>query len=204
MKKYIIVVLCVFMSMLQLAYAQTDSELLQQKLAKFTSIDADFAQQVLNSEGEIIQQSWGKLTISRPGNFHWQVTKPDEELIVSNGIDMWLYNPFIEQVTIMNFSDAIAGTPFALLSGADATEWANFDVKKIGEQFVVKNNKDKMSTNQFIFMFDKAGTVSEFIVEEAQGQKSIFKLTNNKQTLKLASDFFEFKVPEGIEIDDQR
>lgn len=204
MKKYIIAALCVFMSMLQLAYAQTDSELLQQKLAKFTSIDADFAQQVINPEGEIIQQSWGKLIISRPGNFHWQVTKPDEELIVSNGTTMWLYSPFIEQVTIMNFSDAIAGTPFALLSGADAAEWENFDVKKMAEQFVVKNNKDKMSTNQFIFMFDKAGTVSEFIVVEAQGQKSIFKLTNNKQTLKLASDFFEFKIPKGIEIDDQR
>tara|TARA_R110001583_G_scaffold85585_1_gene224409 strand:+ start:5657 stop:6271 length:615 start_codon:yes stop_codon:yes gene_type:complete len=204
MKKYIIATLCVFMSMSQLAYAQTDSDLLQQKLAKFTSIDADFAQQVINPEGQVIQQSWGKLTISRPGNFHWQVTKPDQELIVSNGTDMWLYSPFIEQVTIMNFSDAIAGTPFALLSGADASEWRNFDVKKMGEQFIVKNNKDKMNTNQFIFMFDKTDSVSEFIVEEAQGQKSVFKLTNNKQAVKLASGFFEFKIPEGIEIDDQR
>lgn len=204
MKKYIIATLCVFMSMSQLAYAQTDSDLLQQKLAKFTSIDADFAQQVINPEGQVIQQSWGKLTISRPGNFHWQVTKPEQELIVSNGTDMWLYSPFIEQVTIMNFSDAIAGTPFALLSGADASEWRNFDVKKMGEQFIVKNNKDKMNTNQFIFMFDKTDSVSEFIVEEAQGQKSVFKLTNNKQAAKLASGFFEFKIPEGIEIDDQR
>lgn len=192
------------MSMSQLVYAQTDSQLLQHKLAKFTSIDADFAQQVINPEGQVIQQSWGKLTISRPGNFHWQVTKPEQELIVSNGTDMWLYSPFIEQVTIMNFSDAIAGTPFALLSGADASEWRNFDVKKMGEQFVVKNNKDKMNTNQFIFMFDKTDSVSEFIVEEAQGQKSVFKLTNNKQAVKLASGFFEFKIPEGIEVDDQR
>jgi len=204
MKKYIIATLCVFMLMSQLVYAQTDSQLLQHKLAKFTSIDADFAQQVINPEGQVIQQSWGKLTISRPGNFHWQVTKPEQELIVSNGTDMWLYSPFIEQVTIMNFSDAIAGTPFALLSGADASEWRNFDVKKMGEQFVVKNNKDKMNTNQFIFMFDKTDSVSEFIVEEAQGQKSVFKLTNNKQAVKLASGFFEFKIPEGIEVDDQR
>ncbi|WP_025563695.1 outer membrane lipoprotein chaperone LolA [Psychromonas sp. SP041] len=204
MKKIIIATCCVFISMFQIAQAQTDSELLQQKLSKFTTISADFAQQVMSPEGQIIQESWGTLTISRPGNFHWQVTKPDEELIVSNGVDMWLYSPFIEQVTIMNFSDAIAGTPFALLSGADASEWMNFDVKKQANQFVVKNNKNELNTNTFTFIFDNKDNVSEFIVQEAQGQKSTFKLSNNDQTVKLSDDFFEFQIPQGIEIDDQR
>lgn len=194
----------VVVSMLQTVSAQTDSELLQQKLSTFTSIEADFAQQVINPEGEVIQNSWGTLTIARPGNFRWQVTKPDEELIVSNGQNMWLYSPFIEQVTIMKFSDAIAGTPFALLSGANATEWANFNVKKIGEQFIVENNKVDVKGNEFIFTFDGADNVTEFIVEEAQGQKSIFKLSNTKESPKIAKGFFEFKIPQGIEIDDQR
>ena len=204
MKRIIIVTLSVVMSMWQSAYAQTDSELLQQKLSKFTSIQANFAQQVINPEGEVIQNSWGQLTIARPGNFHWEVTKPDEELIVSNGQNMWLYSPFIEQVTIMKFSDAIAGTPFALLSGANAEEWANFDVKKIGEQFIVENNKQEVKGNEFIFTFDSTDNVTEFIVEEAQGQKSIFKLSDTKQGPKLTKGFFEFKIPQGVEIDDQR
>jgi len=204
MKKIIIATFCVFISMFQIAQAQTDNELLQQKLAKFDLINADFAQQVISPDGEVIQESWGELTISRPGNFHWQVTKPDEELIVSNGIDMWLYSPFIEQVTIMNFSDAIAGTPFALLSGADSSEWMNFEVKKEGDKFIVTNNTNELNTNIFTFIFDSTDNVSEFIVQEAQGQKSIFKLTNKDQTAKLADDFFEFQIPEGIEIDDQR
>lgn len=195
---------CVVVSMLQTVSAQTDSELLQQKLSTFTSIEADFAQQVINPEGEVIQNSWGTLTIARPGNFRWQVTKPDEELIVSNGQNMWLYSPFIEQVTIMKFSDAIAGTPFALLSGANATEWANFNVKKIGEQFIVENNKADVKGNEFIFTFDGSNNVTEFVVEEAQGQKSIFKLSNTKESPKIAKGFFEFKIPQGIEIDDQR
>lgn len=204
MKKFIMATAYVVVSMLQTVSAQTDSELLQQKLSTFTSIEADFAQQVINPEGEVIQNSWGTLTIARPGNFRWQVTKPDEELIVSNGQNMWLYSPFIEQVTIMKFSDAIAGTPFALLSGANATEWANFNVKKIGEQFIVENNKVDVKGNEFIFTFDGADNVTEFIVEEAQGQKSIFKLSNTKESPKIAKGFFEFKIPQGIEIDDQR
>ena len=117
---------------------------------------------------------------------------------------MWLYSPFIEQVTIMKFSDVIAGTPFALLSGANATEWANFNVKKIGEQFIVENNKADVKGNEFIFTFDGSNNVTEFVVEEAQGQKSIFKLSNTKESPKIAKGFFEFKIPQGIEIDDQR
>jgi outer membrane lipoprotein carrier protein len=204
MKRIIIVTLSVVMSMWQSAYAQTDSELLQQKLSKFTSIQSNFAQQVINQVGEVIQNSWGQLTIARPGNFHWEVTKPEEELIVSNGQNMWLYSPFIEQVTIMKFSDAIAGTPFALLSGANAEEWANFNVKKIGEQFIVENNKQEVKGNEFIFTFDSTDNVTEFIVEEAQGQKSIFTLSDTKQGPKLTKGFFEFKIPQGVEIDDQR
>ena len=192
------------MSIFQSVSAQTDSELLQKKLAKFTNIQADFAQQVIDIEGQVIQQSWGQLTISRPGNFHWQVTKPEPELIVSNGQNMWLFSPFIEQVTIMNFSDAIAGTPFALLSGADASQWLNFNVKKVENSFVVSNKDQQVNTNKFTFVFDNDDNISEFLVVEQQGQKSRFKLSNNKFDVKLAPDFFEFKVPEGIEIDDQR
>ncbi|MBB1273581.1 outer membrane lipoprotein chaperone LolA [Psychromonas sp. SR45-3] len=204
MKKILFITVCLISSMFQFASAQTDSELLQQKLAKFTTIDADFVQQVINPKGEVIQKSWGTLAIARPGNFHWQVTQPDEELIVSNGQDMWLYSPFIEQVTIMNFSDAIAGTPFALLSGADSAQWAQFNVVKKDQQFIVKSSDPKASTNTFIFIFNKAGNISEFVVQESQGQKSVFTLSNNKNNSTFAKDFFEFKIPNGIEIDDQR
>ncbi|MEJ6077682.1 outer membrane lipoprotein chaperone LolA [Vibrio sp. 1-Bac 57] len=204
MKKILFITVCLISSMFQLASAQTDSELLQQKLAKFTTIDADFVQQVINPKGEVIQKSLGTLAIARPGNFHWQVTQPDEELIVSDGQDMWLYSPFIEQVTIMNFSDAIAGTPFALLSGADSAQWAQFNVVKKDQQFIVKSSDPKASTNTFIFIFNKADNISEFVVQESQGQKSVFTLSNNKNNSTFAKDFFEFKIPNGIEIDDQR
>ncbi|WP_028869921.1 outer membrane lipoprotein chaperone LolA [Psychromonas arctica] len=204
MKKILFITVCLISSMFQFASAQTDSELLQQKLAKFTTIDADFVQQVINPKGEVIQKSWGTLAIARPGNFHWQVTQPDEELIVSNGQDMWLYSPFIEQVTIMNFSDAIAGTPFALLSGADSAQWAQFSVVKKDHQFIVKSSAPKASTNTFIFIFNKDDNVSEFVVQESQGQKSVFTLSNNKNNSTFVKDFFEFKIPNGIEIDDQR
>ena len=203
MKKNIIAVICLFFAMVTFVSAQTDSELLQQKLAKFNALDADFSQQVISPEGNLIQESLGKLVISRPGNFYWEVTSPEQELIVSNGIDVWLYSPFIEQVTIMNFADAIAGTPFALLSGADAADWANFTVKKTGDEFVISSN-DSNSRNKFVFRFDKDDKIAGFSVIEELGQKSVFTLTNNINAKPLNDDFYNFKIPSGVEIDDQR
>lgn len=203
MKRNIIITLCVFASFCQFASAQTVSELLQQKLAKFTIINADFTQQVINPVGKVIQKSTGKLTISRPGNVHWQVVSPDEELIVSNGKTMWLYSPFIEQVSIMNFSDAVADTAFVLLSGANKKQWADFNVKQFGDTFIISNKKAEAHSNKFTFVFDQTDNIKEFIVEEELGQKSIFKL-KNKPIVALKKDLFEFKIPKGVEIDDQR
>ena len=204
MKKSFVALLCVFLSIFQFASAETDSELLQQKLAKFNVIQADFFQTVTSPEGQTIQENVGELTISRPGNFHWKVTSPEEELIVSNGKDMWLFSPFIEQVTIMNFTDAIAGTPFALLSGADKSAWSNFNVKQVDNKFIVTNKEAQTNTNIFTFVFDDKDGIKEFIVQEQQGQKSVFQLSNKQYNVALANDYFEFKIPAGVEVDDQR
>jgi len=203
MKRSVFAFLCILVSVFNTAVAQTDSELLQAKLAKFNVIQADFKQQVISPEGEIIQQSTGQLTISRPGNFYWQVQQPDEEVIVSNGTDIWLYSPFIEQVSIMNFADAVAGTPFVLLSGADASQWANFTVARSGNEFTIINN-DQNNNTTFTFIFDDKDNISEFRVQESQGQLSTFKLTANQKSKDISSDFFEFNIPAGVEIDDQR
>ena len=204
MKKIVIAFFCILVSAVQTVIAQTDSELLQSKLAKVDVIQADFKQQVINPEGRLIQENSGILTISRPGNFYWQVQQPDEELIVSNGSNIWLYSPFIEQVTIMNFVDAIDGTPFVLLSGADISQWKNFEVTKFDNQFIVNNKNNIDNQTKFTFIFDNNDNINEFRVEESHGQVSLFKLTPNKKSKNVNDDFFEFQIPNGVEIDDQR
>ena len=62
-----------------------DAQLLKDKLATFANINATFVQRVNSSEGKLLNESTGEVTISRPGKFHWLVKTPEEELIVSNG-----------------------------------------------------------------------------------------------------------------------
>ena len=205
MKKIILVVLLLLINPLYAATSGVnDASLLKEKLAKFKQINADFSQVVRNSEGEIINESQGKLTISRPGKFRWEVTNPDQELIVSDGVTMWMYSPFIEQVTLINLSDAIVGTPFVLLSGADEQQWLNYQVSKDNNRFTIKNKVDQAQNNSFIFEFNEAGNIDKFVVIEEQGQRSEFTLTQQPLLQKIKADYFSFKIPVGVEIDDQR
>lgn len=205
MKKVIFIV---FMFLINPLYAfasvSTDATLLKEKLAKFKQINAEFSQVVTNPEGEVLNESWGQLTISRPGKFRWKVITPEEELIVSDGKTMWLYSPFIEQVTLINLSDAIEGTPFVLLSGANEKQWQNYLVTRDNNQFTVKDSDAQVHNNTFVFEFNAAGNISRFVVIEEQGQRSEFKLSHKPLAQKIETGYFNFQIPAGVEIDDQR
>ncbi|MFT6141912.1 MAG: outer membrane lipoprotein carrier protein [Psychromonas sp.] len=205
MKKIVIVISMLLSSLWPFTVvAATDSQLLKEKLAKFSFINAEFSQQVSSSQGKILDDSRGTLAISRPGKFRWEVLMPEEELIVSNGQTMWMYSPFIEQVTLLNLSDAIQGTPFILLSGANESQWADYQVNKINDQFTVNNIADTVQDRSFIFEFNNSGQVSKFVVIEALGQRSEFKLNHKALAKPWPETFFDFKIPADVDIDDQR
>lgn len=205
MKKIIsLCFLILIMPLSAIAAITGDALLLKEKLEQFELMNADFAQRVTSSEGKILNESWGELTISRPGKFRWQVLKPEPELIVSDGVTMWFYSPFIEQVTLINLQDTIAGTPFILLSGAKEEEWKNYHVVKENNQFKVTAPDNSAQNNTIIFEFDSQNDISKFIVIEEQGQQSEFLLSHKPLTETPDSNLFHFTIPEGVEIDDQR
>ena len=49
--------------------------------------------------------------MQRPNRFNWHTTSPDESLIVADGKDVWVYDPFVEQVTALKMKDAVLNTP---------------------------------------------------------------------------------------------
>lgn len=176
---------------------------LKDKLAVFQQINATFIQKVSSVEGKLLNESRGEMTILRPGKFHWQVKTPEEELIVSDGKTIWYYSPFIEQVTLINFSDAISDSPFALIAGASNKQWERYVVKQDNNQFTVTNPTAVQSTT-FIFDFDNNNNISKFEVVEEQGQRSEFTLTHLTQQKVVVDSFFDFTIPANVEVDDQR
>lgn len=91
---------------------------LQAYLDRATSLTARFTQTLIGDEGETGQVSSGLLHLARPGRFRWDYRTPYEQLIVSDGERVWMYDPELEQATVQTLDDTLASSPAMLLSGS--------------------------------------------------------------------------------------
>ena len=186
------------------SWAAGAADQLKQKLAGVKLFSAQFEQTVYDVKGRELQKAAGTLTVSRPNRFNWHTTTPDESLIVADGKDVWLWDPFVEQATAMSLKDAVVNTPFILISGTDDRFWKNYDVTREGDVFTVASRNQSELIASFRVTFDRQDNISRFDVKEAQGQWSEFRLSHFNRQPVLKGNEFIFTLPKGAELDDQR
>ena len=182
-----------------------DSEALQQQLAAIKSFKAQFSQQVTDSQGEAIMQGEGNIALQQPMMIRWQQQSPDDTLFVSNGDKTYYFDSFAEQVTIMNTHSLIDSTPFVLLTSKDPEQWAKYQVVATDAGFSVTPNKGVESQVEKLdisFNAQEQGLAS-LTVLDTSGQQSLFTFKDAKVNEALATQTFEFTIPEGVEVDDQ-
>lgn len=94
---------------------------LEAAIRGITSLRAEFSQTVTDAKGAEIDRAEGVVTLAKPGRFRWEYRVPDQ-LIVSDGTTVWLYDAELSQVTIRPAADSLAGSPALLLSGQSDLE----------------------------------------------------------------------------------
>ncbi|OUS28727.1 outer membrane lipoprotein carrier protein LolA [Thalassotalea sp. 42_200_T64] len=185
--------------------ATTDtSTVLKAKLNAVQGFSADFSQDVIDADGNIIQTATGTLAVKRPNLLHWETKAPDETLVVSDGKTLWFYNPFVEQVSAFNISNAVTNTPILLLTGLNDEAWQDYKVAQISDnEFRIESLNEDAQVKNLHLLFNKNDLV-KFTVEDATGQLSHFHLSNVINTPLPDAALFEFTLPEGVDFDDQR
>lgn len=209
---------------------EISKQLLRTKLAKLNFFSANFMQKVVSETGELLEQSSGKLAISKPNLANWHTLEPDELAIVSDGNDVWFYNPWIEQVSVYSLSAAIAKTPILLLTSKDESLWQQYtvtqenillenaaqgntsqkEVSSVDSRFVISAIDPNSQIKSLTLNFSIAGQekpvseLSQFSFLDATGQVSHIELSNFDAHKVPDSSLFNFSVPEGVQIDDQR
>ena len=96
--------------------ANTIKRSLMHKLATLEFFSANFNQQVLDADGNELQNALGTLVVQKPNLVHWKTAEPDESLIVSDGLTLWFFDPFVEQVSAYLLEKALMNTPILLLT----------------------------------------------------------------------------------------
>jgi outer membrane lipoprotein carrier protein len=188
-------------------------QILRAKLENLAHFTADFSQEVHSVSGEKIAQSAGNLAISKPNLANWHTTEPDELAIVSDGTNVWFYDPWIEQVSVYSLSAAIAKTPILLLTSKDENLWEQYTVTKenkteeVSDRFVIsaKDTNSQIKSLTLIFETNKGNSnLAQFSFLDATGQLSHIKLSNFEDQVIPKASLFQFVVPTGVQIDDQR
>ena len=176
---------------------------LRKLLADYDGFSAQFSQTVTDSDNNLLHQASGKLVFKQPGKFRWQVTAPEEELLLSNGKSLWWYNPFLEQVSIFDSAEAVATTPFALLVSNRDETWNRFIIEKVESGFVISpKDTDSSQVIKLAVHFDKY-LLTQIVITDRTQQVSAYQLAKHKFDKELKHDF-DFVIPSDIDIDDQR
>lgn len=183
----------------QLASVQRLTGLLQQA----ETLTGRFSQLSLDGSGTQLQETSGELALQRPGQFRWHTDEPMEQLLVSDGKTVWLYDPDLEQVTIQTLDQRLTHTPALLLSGDVSSISENFEVshKEAGEvvDFTLRPKaKDTLFDN--LRLSFRGGVINDMQMIDSVGQRTNILFNGVRVNEPLAAGLFTFEIPEGTDV----
>ncbi len=172
-------------------------------IAGAKTAEADFTQTVADKNGRVTQQASGRMAFARPGKFRWDYNKPYEQVIVGDGVKLWLYDTDLEQVTVKSLDDVIAGTPAALLAGDNAIE-KYFALKDAGVadglEWLDATPKTRDTSFERIRMGFKGDLLMQMELFDTFGQRTTLKLTKMVRNPAIPASRFTFTPPKGADI----
>ncbi len=161
-----------------------------------------FTQTVTAKSGRKPQQSSGTFAFSRPGKFRWSYDKPYKQLIVSDGMKLWSFDPDLNQVTVRRIGDALGASPAALLAG-DALE-SHFTLIDAGTadglEFLEATPVARDGTFEGVRIGMKDNLPQVMEVRDNFGQTTVIRFGQIDTRAALPADAFRFTPPKGADI----
>ncbi|MBU0809337.1 outer membrane lipoprotein chaperone LolA [Pseudomonas sp. GWSMS-1] len=187
--------------------AVADDEVAVQRLTELLNqaqtITARFSQLTLDGSGTQLQETAGQLVLKRPGLFRWHTDAPMEQLLVSNGEKVWLYDPDLLQVTIQALDQRLTHTPALLLSGDVSKIRENFDIshKEGGNvvDFILKP-KSKDTLFDSLRLSFRNNVLNDMQLIDSIGQRTNILFLNVKMNEPQDNAQFTFDVPAGADV----
>jgi outer membrane lipoprotein carrier protein len=168
-----------------------------------TSLSGTFSQEVRDKNGRVSRSSSGTFSIARPGKFRFVYDKPYKQVIVSDGVTVWLHDEDLNQVTMRKIGDALSEQPLSLLLDPTAAEKV-FTLKTLPAQGAISYIEAKAKKS------DAAVSELNVAMVAAQPKEIIWRdALQNTNTLRFATlaknstvsdDAFTFTPPKGADI----
>ncbi len=151
----------------------------------------------------------GTLSYRKPGRMRWEYAPPNEQLLVTDGKTVWLYDPLLESVTEQALRDVTEGTPLKFLLGAGSLT-ADFTCRALtrppqandGLTYLELVPHKAIPALAFLQLGVRADSarIEAFRMLDTQGGERWVRLSQLKTDLSLPADRFTFKIKPGMDV----
>ncbi len=180
---------------------------LDELLSSFHSLSANFQQEVFDTNNTALQKSKGTMAIMRPGKFRWNTTSPTQQLIVTDGYRLWIYDKDLDQVTVQDFRKTAGDTPAMVLTGSNHNIENKFDITRINDdqhnqvfKLIPKGENKEFKMVELDFNNNK---IKQMKLYDNLDQLTVVDFTHVKLNPKLSRKLFTFKAPAGVDVIDK-
>ncbi|MBL8326760.1 MAG: outer membrane lipoprotein chaperone LolA [Rubrivivax sp.] len=169
--------------------------------------EARFTQTVTSADGSRRKVSTGSFAFLRPNRFRFAYDKPVEQLIVSDGQKVWIYDADLDQASSRPLAKALGQTPAALLAGTSPEQ--DFvlaaEPAREGLEWVRAAPKQREgATFQALRVAFRGKELAAVEITDNFGQRSLLQFTGWAPAAGLpAAERFRFVPPPGAEVVEQ-
>ncbi|MBL7249951.1 outer membrane lipoprotein chaperone LolA [Alloalcanivorax marinus] len=174
------------------------------RLDQLRALSGHFEQTVIGEGGERARDSAGTLEVARGNRFYWHTERPYEQLAVSDGATVWVYDPDLEQVVVRPLSDDLGETPALLFGGDPSAVTRAFSVSEQDRQGERVTYRLRPKAGDPLFdtldVTFNGETPSAMRLEDALGQKTLIDFRDLTINGEPTPGRFKFQPPEGTDI----
>ena len=164
-----------------------------------------FSQTVTSTDGARKKTSSGQFEFLRPGRFRFSYTKPFEQLVVADGVKVWIYDADLNQASSRKLAQALGATPAALLTGAslDSDFVLTPQPAKDGLEWALATPKAKDGPFQSMRVGFKGRDVAAVEIVDSFGQRSLLQFSRFEANVALDAARFNYTPPAGADVIEQ-
>lgn len=178
-------------------------------LDNLTTWQADFAQQLRDGKGRVQSRAEGRMTVSRPGKFRWELRPAGpgptqySQLLLADGRNLWFYDRDLAQVTVKPATTALASAPAALLAGG--SNWREgFLVRSLPraadlDWLEVRPRRANAEFRDLRLGFAGAD-LRRMVVRDNLGQIAEIEFRNAQRNPAVPRELLEFTPPGGVDV----
>lgn len=167
------------------------------------SLRAEFRQDVVDGNGDVVETASGRVVLKRPGRFRWDYLVPYQRVVVADGQRLWLYEADLEQVTVRPLTQGLGETPAALLTGErDILERFEHVSSWSGDELSWVRLKPRTADSDFdsVAIGFAGSKPVRFELQDRLGQLTRIHLSKVQVGTVVADAEFRFEPPAGVDV----